>query len=141
MNAGNTSQTLDLTLDVPYQAVNGTILEAPIPGDLNAFNYFNNATAVVPKPIAGLTGFGTEALGYNATAVGMGVGRSFNWTVPAYSVVVLQFDLCAEDYVGGGVWNGTYRHQSWRRGTPSAAATVREERKVGYELEQVVEGV
>jgi len=83
INAGNTTQTLGLGFDTPYTHVNGTILKPPTPGDLNAFNYRNNATAVVPQPLTFTTSLGTWAA--NST--------KFNWTVPAYSIAVLQFQV------------------------------------------------
>lgn len=83
INAGNATQPLGLTFDTPFTRVNGTILEPPTPGDLNAFNYRNNATAVVPKPLS----FGTSLGPYQANAT------RFSWEVPAYSIVVLQFQV------------------------------------------------
>jgi len=83
VNAGNTTQSLSLQVDTPFVSVNGTILEPPTAGDLNAFNYFNNKTAIVPKPIMGLQ---------NITH-GLNSSEGLTWTVPAYSVSVIQFDL------------------------------------------------
>lgn len=83
INAGNTTQTLGLSFDAPFSRVNGTILQPPTAGDLNAFNYRNNATAVMPKPLSFTTSLGLYAS--NSTR--------FNWVVPAYSITVLQFQV------------------------------------------------
>jgi len=88
---GDSPQALDLTLDVPFRHVNGTILERPTLGDAHAFNYFDDKTAIVPRAIDGLQGSGPQGEGRKvkdelAPAL-------FNWTVPAYSISVLQFDL------------------------------------------------
>ncbi|EMC94664.1 glycoside hydrolase family 51 protein [Baudoinia panamericana UAMH 10762] len=77
VNAGHTTQKLTVELDMEYGYVNGTILEPPVAGDLNAFNYFGNPTAVVPQAIDGLGAFGAQSV--------------FSWQVPAYSVSVLEF--------------------------------------------------
>lgn len=124
VNAGNTTQTLALRLDVAYSNVNGTILEPPTPGDLNAFNYFNNKTAIVPKAISGLEGFGINHGGWTGDHV-------FNWTVPAYSINVLQFDLSshAENGTYGG--NGSYR--GWPR--QAAPKALGRDKKLPYDLE------
>ena len=74
VNTAATPVTLDVQFDRPYSAVNGTILTD---ADLDAFNYKDNATAVVPVPVA----FGAE-----------GTPSSFSWDVPGWSVSVLQFD-------------------------------------------------
>lgn len=82
VNSGNASIPLSLSMmDAAYTSVNGTILTST---NLLAFNYLGNQTAVVPVPIANLSGppAGT------ASSV-------FNWSVPAYSINVIQFDLAA----------------------------------------------
>lgn len=76
INAGNSTVPLSVALDTTYSSVNGTILTAPDP---NAFNFRNNQTAVVPRPL-------------NLTAPVAGNG-SFVWNVPAYSITVLQVDV------------------------------------------------
>lgn len=51
--------------------------------DINAFNYVNNQTAVIPRP-----------LGANGTALpAKSSNGSFIWNVPIHSITVLQFDL------------------------------------------------
>jgi len=88
VNAGNSTQTVNIALDRPFRNVNGTILEPPKNGDLNAFNYFNNKTAITPKKIHGL-----EEIGYRPTLTNNGTGASFKWEMPAYSIAVLQFTM------------------------------------------------
>lgn len=77
VNSGNMTVPLTLNLDATYTGVNGTILTDP---DLNAFNFRNNQTAVVPVPVTGLPAMGSGA-------------KNFSWDVPAYSITVLQFDM------------------------------------------------
>ena len=127
VNAGGTTQRLDLALDVAYSRVNGTILEAPRPGDLNAFNYFSNQTAIVPKAIAGLEGFGLQGSGGDNCSA-----TEFSWRVPPYSVSVLQFDLGSAQ---GAQSNATAR--SWRRGAPPTTRT-EEVKGLPYQLEQAL---
>jgi alpha-N-arabinofuranosidase len=78
VNSGNQTVPLSVDIDATYFSVNGTILTNP---DLQGFNYFNNQTAIVPRPIEGLMSNSTSGNG------------TFQWSVPAYSVSVLQFDL------------------------------------------------
>ncbi|KAI9716631.1 MAG: hypothetical protein M1828_007609 [Chrysothrix sp. TS-e1954] len=81
VNAGNTTQDLSLKLDAAFVSVNGTILAAPEPTDLNGFNDFENRTAIVPKDILDLDEHGDWK------------DHKLKWRVPPYSVSVLQFDL------------------------------------------------
>ncbi|KAI9806545.1 MAG: hypothetical protein M1833_003732 [Piccolia ochrophora] len=76
VNAGNLTVPLDVDLDSPYNNVNGTILT----GELNDYNYKNNQTAVVPRPV-------------NYTGETSNSDGVFSWEVPPYSLTVLQFDL------------------------------------------------
>ena len=76
INAGNKTVPLTVDIDTDWSSVNGTILTAP---DLNDFNFRNNQTAVVPKPLD---------LPSNATTS----NGTFVWNVPAFSITVLQFD-------------------------------------------------
>jgi len=75
-NTLNQSIPLTVTLDAAFKSVNGTILTAV---DLNSFNFIQNQTEVVPAPI-------------NFTAGYSGAG-DWTWSVPKFSVSVLQFDL------------------------------------------------
>jgi hypothetical protein len=47
--------------------------------NLGGFNYLNNQTAIVPRPLS-------FARPTNA-------GNTFRWSVPKYSINVLQFDI------------------------------------------------
>jgi len=76
INSGNTTVPLDVVIDAAYSGVNGTIITYP---DLNGYNYLNNQTAIVPKPIEGLSSHSGNG--------------SFEWDVPKFSISVLQFDL------------------------------------------------
>jgi hypothetical protein len=79
INIGNKTVPLDISFDASYTKVNGTILRNDDP---NAFNWINNQTAVVP-----------QALGANASALSsVGSNGTFTWTVPTWSITVLQFD-------------------------------------------------
>ncbi|GFZ49473.1 hypothetical protein JCM24511_07593 [Saitozyma sp. JCM 24511] len=79
INIGNQTVPLDVSFDASYTKVNGTILRNDDP---NAFNWINNQTAVVP-----------QALGTNASALpSVGSNGTFTWTVPTWSITVLQFD-------------------------------------------------
>ena len=94
VNSGNTSVPLTVDLDVPYSSANGTILVRILSDmflvafltwpqtnpDVNAYNFINNETAVVP------VSFEAPA----STRIGNG---SFAWPVPAFSITVLQFDI------------------------------------------------
>lgn len=72
------NQPVGLTVDLDgWKGVNGTIITAD---DLNAYNYVNNKTQVVP----------VETDLSCATSHGNG---SWGWDVPAFSINVLQFDL------------------------------------------------
>lgn len=62
---------------MPFSSVNGTIISAP---DVHAFNFVNNQTEVVPKPLAL-----PASVAPNQT--------KFDWQVPAYSITVLQFQV------------------------------------------------
>lgn len=95
VNAGNTSQNLNLKFDVSYENVNGTILAPEKEGDLYAYNYIHDHT-VVPKPIEGLDVFGMQG-GKRHDA-----GSRFNWTVPAFSVSILQFNGLSSHHLEGG---------------------------------------
>jgi len=75
-NTLNQSIPLTVGLDAAFKSVNGTILTA---ADLNSYNYINNQTEVVPAPI-----------NFNGSYSGAG---DFKWSVPKFSVSVLQFDL------------------------------------------------
>jgi len=79
VNSGNSSVPLTVGLEQAYSGVNGTIITADDP---NAFNFRNNQTAVVPVPLdlSGSTSSDT----------------SFSWSVPSWSITVLQFNLSAE---------------------------------------------
>lgn len=84
VNSGNSSIPLTLNFDTAFTSVNGTVLTNE---DLLAFNYVNNATAVVPVPIEGLP------QGSNSTAPYGNSTVSWTWEVPKWSINVLQFDL------------------------------------------------
>lgn len=84
-NAGNTSQHLELALDIPFTSANGTILEPPTQGDLFAYNTLENA-AISPKPIWNLD-YALRDNGHGTSA------EVLLWDVPAFSISVLQFDL------------------------------------------------
>ncbi|PNS14682.1 hypothetical protein CAC42_1704 [Sphaceloma murrayae] len=74
-------QPIPLSVEMPaYRSVNGTIITA---ADLNSYNYVNNKTEVVPKVLD---------LGA-ASVAGGGDGAPFTWSVPKFSINVLQFDL------------------------------------------------
>jgi len=79
INTLGTSVPLTVNIPQPYHSVNGTILTG---ADLNSYNYIYNQTEVVPKPL-NLT---------NAPST-YGGNASFQWSVPRYSLTVLQFDL------------------------------------------------
>jgi alpha-L-arabinofuranosidase len=66
-----------LRIDTGYSTVNGTILSSEDP---NAFNFRNNQTAIVPKP-----------LDIPASATKNKNG-AFKWQVPAWSITILQFN-------------------------------------------------
>ncbi|KAL9111959.1 MAG: hypothetical protein Q9227_003579 [Pyrenula ochraceoflavens] len=80
VNTASTPIPLSATLNTPYSSVNGTILTNP---DLNAFNYKNNQTAVVPVPFTP----GSSAAGNSTGGTG-----NFEWDVPAFSISVVQFN-------------------------------------------------
>lgn len=82
VNAGNTTQPLSVELDAPISAVNGTILEPPITGDMYAYNEAYNHI-ILPRVIQGI-----ETSSVNADGK-----ATFDWTVPAFSIAVLQFDI------------------------------------------------
>lgn len=92
VNAGNTTQTLDLHLDVPFTSVNGTILEPPTKGDLFAYNDFGH-DVVGPKDIADLTDLDPGKDWPRGEFEGKELWSGLCWTVPAFSISVLQFHL------------------------------------------------
>jgi alpha-N-arabinofuranosidase len=73
-----TAVPLEVTLESKWKSVNGTIITHPDP---NGFNYKNNQTAIVP-----------EALKLGGASKPPKKG-AWTWSVPAYSITVLQFDL------------------------------------------------
>ncbi|KAL1637860.1 hypothetical protein SLS56_000417 [Neofusicoccum ribis] len=80
VNAGNRTIPLSVSIDAAYSKFNGTIMQND---DINGFNYVNNQTAIIPRP-----------LGANGTAVpAKSSNGSFIWNVPIHSITVLQFDL------------------------------------------------
>ncbi|MCJ1359481.1 MAG: hypothetical protein MMC33_009483 [Icmadophila ericetorum] len=78
VNSGTTNLPLTVLLGAPYSSVNGTIITN---SNSEGFNYFNNATAIVPAPISALP---RPATGSNGNCT---------WNVPSFSINVLQFDL------------------------------------------------
>lgn len=88
VNAGNSTQTINITTDRPFMNVNGTVLEPPTSGDKNAFNSFNKKTLIIPKKILGL-----EEIQYRPILDKNTTGASFSWETPAYSIAVLQFNM------------------------------------------------
>ncbi|KAI9759757.1 MAG: hypothetical protein M4579_002142 [Chaenotheca gracillima] len=81
VNAGNTTTPLTVEFDQPYQHMNGTILTS---GDQNDFNFRNNQTAVMPKPLD---------MANSSTGSASNGSADFDWNVPAFSITVLQFSL------------------------------------------------
>ncbi|OWP02904.1 hypothetical protein B2J93_3484 [Marssonina coronariae] len=79
ININSTLIPLTVELETSWSSVNGTILSSEDP---NGYNYKNNATAIIPRPL-NLT---------STKPAGDGNG-SWTWDVPAYSVTVLQFNL------------------------------------------------
>lgn len=77
INIAAEPQPLSVALEAAWSAVNGTIITD---NDPNGFNYKDNQTAIVPVPL-------------NLTSTSRAVGQAWNWTVPAYSINVLQFNL------------------------------------------------
>lgn len=73
---------LNVEIDAPYSRFNGTTITH---SNINAFNFHDNKTEVIPKPIdfSNGSGRGNYSLG----------NGSFFWKVPSYSITVLQFDL------------------------------------------------
>jgi len=77
VNAVETAIPMSVNVESAWMSVNGTILTNP---SLNAFNYINNATAVVPVPLK----LNSTTPSFNETWV---------WIVPGWSITVLQFNL------------------------------------------------
>lgn len=92
VNAGNTTQILDLHLDVPFTTVNGTILEPPTEGDLFAYNDFGHDD-IVPKAVKDLHDLDSGGKWVMEGGEGRDLWSGLRWTVPASSISVLQFDL------------------------------------------------
>jgi len=78
INIANVSVPLQVTLESQWDEVNGTIITGPDP---NGFNYKNNQTALIPVPV-------------DLSASTTSTNGSWSWNVPAYSITVLQFNLC-----------------------------------------------
>ncbi|GAB7364183.1 hypothetical protein MBLNU230_g4734t1 [Neophaeotheca triangularis] len=78
INTLNSSVPLSVDFDCSWHNVNGTIITA---SDLNAYNFINNQTEVVPAPIE---------IDQDAVRGEAGV---FQWEVPRWSINVLQFQL------------------------------------------------
>lgn len=78
INTMNASIPLSVDLTSPYHGVNGTTLTA---GSLDAYNDIANPNNVIPRPIQ------LPPSGY-----GNGNG-TFQWSVPKWSINVLQFQL------------------------------------------------
>lgn len=75
VNAGNTSEPLDVRLDVGYRSVNGTTMHA---------DTVDQETSILPQAIQHL----------QESNLGSWIREgNFSWTVPPWSVNVLQFDL------------------------------------------------
>ncbi|KAL2063106.1 hypothetical protein VTL71DRAFT_6178 [Oculimacula yallundae] len=77
INTNGTVVPLTVDLESEWTTVNGTILANPDP---NGYNYKNNATAIVPRPL-------------NLTENQADSTDCWRWNVPAYSITVLQFNL------------------------------------------------
>ena len=102
VNAGNSSQKLNLQLDTAYSSVNGTTMHANDPEDLDAVDdESDDKTAIVPQPIAGLDGFVTE----------QDDSGLFWWEVPPWSVNVFQFNLNEDDALAS---RDQHEQGSWR---------------------------
>jgi len=76
-NTGNSSVSLSVALETPFNGVNGTIISGPDP---HAFNYKNNQTGIVPVAL-------------NITSNSRKAGEDWAWDVPAFSITVLQFNI------------------------------------------------
>lgn len=69
---------------MPVKWTNGTILQPPIAGDLNAFNDWNHKTAVVPQTLYDFSGpMDSDVL--------------VEYNTPAYSITVMRFGLQDKD--------------------------------------------
>ncbi|CZT42944.1 related to Probable alpha-N-arabinofuranosidase A [Rhynchosporium secalis] len=77
INTNGTMVSLTVDLEHKWATVNGTILSAP---DKNNFNYKNNATEILPRPL-------------NLTQNRADHNNGWTWNVPAYSITVLQFNV------------------------------------------------
>jgi len=66
-------------LESAWTAVNGTIINSD-DNDPNGYNYKNNQTAIVPRPL-------------NLSSPSCPENSVWKWDVPPYSITVLQFDL------------------------------------------------
>ncbi|KAL9595196.1 MAG: hypothetical protein Q9219_006590 [cf. Caloplaca sp. 3 TL-2023] len=77
INTLNITVPLRVDLDVGFSGVNGTIITDQ---NVSRYNYVGEPDAVVPRPVE-LSG--SEVMG----------NGSFEWSVPAFSITVLQFDL------------------------------------------------
>lgn len=71
-------QPLSVKLESGWTSVNGTIITGD---DLNGFNYKNNATAISSQPL--------DLKGNTKPRR----GGDWKWSVPGYSITVLQFDM------------------------------------------------
>jgi alpha-N-arabinofuranosidase len=81
INAGASSVPLSINLDADYMTVNGTILTA---NDVNAFNFMDKQTLIVPKKLEGLRSLiRTKELSR--------LNSFLSWDVPRWSITVLQF--------------------------------------------------
>ncbi|KAI9719501.1 MAG: hypothetical protein M1828_006208 [Chrysothrix sp. TS-e1954] len=74
VNIAGSASPLTVQFDTSYTSVNGTILTS---GSLNDLNTLDHPKAVVPKP----------------ASVPTQSGKSFTWSVPAFSLTVLQFNI------------------------------------------------
>ena len=90
VNAGSTTQMLDLQLDTAYCSVNGTAMHAADgPEDSNVSGSSREKTGIVPRSIPDLQELSPQRQGSKQAC--------FNWKVPAYSVNVIQFNLADDD--------------------------------------------
>lgn len=78
INSANFTVPLSVDLGAKWSSVNGTMIQND---NLHAYNSVDDKEAVVPRPL-------------NLTSAPSSYGNgSFSWTVPKFSITVLQFDL------------------------------------------------
>ena len=90
VNAGDSPQVLNVQLDTAYSGVNGTTMhdDGNTEGDID-LERLRTGLAIVPTPIPGL-----ERLPAQQDTFG-----NFSWTVPSWSVNVIQFSLLEDNHL------------------------------------------